>query len=287
MSLSRPAKFVVINADDFGVSPGVTEGILRAHRDGVVTSTSVMANLPAAEDAVRRLTEVPGLGVGVHLNVVQGPVLSPAAGALADPDGRMDRTAGQLFAAVLRRPRLLDAIEAEFDAQVRWLLDRGRRPTHLDSHRHVHGWGPVFRRVAVVARRYDVPVVRRLREALPGGGWPAAAPRQRLVAGLLNAFAASQAAVAGDLLPARGTWGVAHTGRIDVAWLCRAARALRPGVWEIMTHPGLAEDAGGVSTRLRASRQRELEALCSPAVARAFDRAGIRCVHYGQLDANN
>ena len=82
-------RYVIVNADDFGLSAGVTEGILRAHREGIVTSTTILANMPAAEEAVRRLAEAPGLGVGVHLNVSQGPVLSAQGEALADEDGMM------------------------------------------------------------------------------------------------------------------------------------------------------------------------------------------------------
>ncbi|MCY2929480.1 MAG: ChbG/HpnK family deacetylase [Planctomycetota bacterium] len=169
----------IINADDFGFSPGVTEGILRAHREGVVTSTTVMANMPGAGEALGRLAEAPALGVGVHLNACQGEPLSPEGQALAQADGRMRRTATGLILACLARPRLLRAVEAEFDAQIRWLLDHGRRPTHLDSHRHVHAFSPIFARVVGLARRYDIRRIRWPQERLAGAGWPAAPWRQR------------------------------------------------------------------------------------------------------------
>ncbi|HUS92575.1 MAG TPA: ChbG/HpnK family deacetylase [Phycisphaerae bacterium] len=278
----RP-KRVIVNADDFGFSEGVTEGILRAHRAGIVTSTTLAANMPAAASAVARLGEAPGLGVGVHLNVCQGPPLSAAGRELAGDDGVMRRTAGQLLAACLLRPRLLAAVEAEAEAQVRWALDHGVRPTHLDSHRHVHGFWPIFVRVVGLARRYHIPFVRRHREVLSGPGWPAAEAKQRRIAVLTNLFGARNALVAPALQPTRGTWGVAHTGRIDAAWLVRAARAVRPGVTEIMTHPGLADDLAPAATRLLASRRKELAALCDPAVREAFARRGIELTHYGRI----
>ena len=279
----RKRKIVVVNADDFGFSDGVTEGILRAHAEGIVTSASLTANMPAAAAAVGRLGDAPGLGVGVHLNVCQGPPLSRAGRALADEDGMMRSTATAVLLGCMLRPRRLDAIEAECDAQVRWVLDHGIRPTHLDSHRHVHAFTPVFARVARLARRYDIPFVRRHREVLRGGGWPAPAAKQRRVAVLSNVFGLCNGPMAAGVRRADATWGVAHTGRIDAGWLMRAADRIGPGVTEIMTHPGAGDDLDPAETRLLASRRAELEALCDPAVKEAFRRNGIELVHYGQL----
>jgi len=280
METVKPRR-VIINADDFGWSEGVTEGILRAAREGIVTSTTIAANLPAAAQAVRRLGEAPHLGVGVHLNVSQGPPLSEAGRALAGPDGRMNRTAGAVIAASLR-PCLLAAMEAEFDAQIRWALDHGLAVTHLDSHRHAHGFPPIFARVVRLARRYNIPFVRWYGERL-GRGWPAGPAKQRRVRRVLNGFSRVNALLGGGLRGTVGTWGVEHTGRIDAAWLIRAAGAAPPGALEIMTHPGLGDDLDAAATRLRESRREELAALCDPAVRDAFDKQRIERIHYGRL----
>ena len=283
MAQRHKRKCVVVNADDFGFSEGVTEGILRAHDEGIVTSTTITANLPAAAPAVARLKDAPGLGVGVHLNVSQGPPLSPAGRALADEDGVMRSTAAAVLAGCVLHPRRLDAIEAECDAQIRWVLDHGIRPTHLDSHRHIHAFTPVFLRVARLARRYDIRFVRWHREVLPGPPWPVRADKQRWVAVLCNVFGLCNAHAATGVRHADATWGIAHTGRIDEPWLIRAARSVRPGVTEIMTHPGAGEDLDPGETRLLASRAAEREALCAPAVREAFRQSGIELIHYGQL----
>lgn len=282
MRLARRHKQLIINADDLGFSDGVTEGILRAHREGVVTSTTVVANMPAAERAVALLRDAPELGVGVHLNVSQGPPLSRAGARLAGPDGQMNRRAMGTIVECLRSPGILNAFEAEFEAQIRWALDHGLRPTHLDTHRHAHGFVPIFVRVARLARRYHIRFVRRHREVL-GAGWPAAPFRQRRNVVMLNCFGAVNALLGADLRATRGTWGVAHTGFIDAAWLIRAARFVRPGVTEIMVHPGLARDLDADATRLLASRRNELKAVCDPAVREAFARHGIELTHYGKL----
>jgi len=276
-------KCLIVNADDFGFSDGITAGILQAHVDGVVTSTSLVANMPAAERAVAQLREVPNLGVGVHLNVSQGPPCSADGRLLAGADGRMDRTGLGVILNVVRHPRLLRAIEAEFEAQIRWTLDRGLRPTHLDTHRHIHAFPPVFGRVARLARKYDIPFVRRYREVLRGEGWPAASGRQRLLSRVLDLFGAVDRAMAPRQMVADETWGIAHTGRIDRAFLLAALRSLPAGATEIVAHPGLPGDLDPRLTRLLESRRAELEALCDPAVAEEIRIRGIRLVHYGQL----
>jgi predicted glycoside hydrolase/deacetylase ChbG (UPF0249 family) len=271
---------VIVNADDLGFSPAVNEGIVRAHLEGIVTSTTVSPNMPAAAHAVRLLDGLDRLGVGVHLNASQGPPLSRQGLELAGDSGLMDRTATGIVLACCLRPRLLDVVEAEFDAQIRWVLDHGIRPTHLDTHRHTHAFGPVFARVAALARRYDIRFVRRHRESLDG--LPPAAPGRRRVSRILSLFGAANAAAAPQLHGANWTLGVAHTGMIDSAWLIRAARTLRPGVTEIVTHPGLEDARSGMWTRLQASRKVELAALCDKAVREAFAGRGIRLIHYGQ-----
>ncbi len=282
MNQRTSTRRLIVNADDFGFSPGVTEGILRAHRDGIVTSTTLMANMAAAEDAACLARQTPTLGVGVHLNICQGRPLSREALALADDDGVMRLSAGRALWLCATRPWLLRAVEAEFDAQVRWVLDHGIRPTHLDSHRHTHGWPPIFARAVRVAQRYNIRFVRRHREVLPGG-WPVGAGKQRRVCRALNVLGWINARLAPSLVATTGTWGVAHTGSIDANWLVRAAEAVPTGVTEIMTHPGLAAGADEAASRLRESRRRELEALCDPAVREALRRHGVELVHYGQL----
>lgn len=278
-------KYVIINADDFGFSPGVTEGILRAHGQGVLTSTTVMANMPYAAEAVQRLAAVPDLGVGVHLNASQGPALSAAGRALAGPDGIMNRTATGVIAACIRHPSLLQAVEAEFDAQIRWVLDHGIVPTHLDSHRHSHAFCPIFARVVRLARRYSIPFVRWHGEHLPRGGrpWPAAPAKQRRIARILNVLGWANTFIAPQLRGTLGTWGIAHTGAIDAAFLVRCAQAAPPGVTEIMTHPGLADSQDTAATRLKECRQLELHALCDAAVREEFKNQKVELIHYGKL----
>jgi predicted glycoside hydrolase/deacetylase ChbG (UPF0249 family) len=195
----------------------------------------------------------------------------------------MDRTGPALIARCLVRPWLIGAVLAEFEAQIRWARQHGVRPTHLDSHRHVHAFPPLFAGTVGLARRYGIAFVRWPCERLPAGDWPAPPDGQIRTARLLRALCAVNGAAVARPRATGGTWGIAHTGQIDAGWLLVAAAKLPRGTTEIMTHPGLPHDLDDRQTRLRQSRQAELEALCERRVAEAFRRNRLELVHYGHL----
>lgn len=274
---------VIVNADDLGWSQGVTDGILLAHRNGIVTSATLAANMPDAERAIALAGAEPGLGVGIHLNICQGRPMSDAGAKLAGSDGLMRFTGPGLIGRCLLRPWLIGAALAECEAQIRWAMDRGVRPTHLDSHRHVHAFAPLLAGVVRLARRCGVPFVRWPLERLPGPGWPRPPRGQARTAWLLRAMCALDAATGRSLRPTRGTWGISHTGAISEAWLIHAAQAAPEGIIEIMTHPGFPHDLDRRDTRLLDSRQMELEALCSPTAREAFAGRQLELIHYGHV----
>ncbi|MDF2628585.1 MAG: chitin disaccharide deacetylase [Symbiobacteriaceae bacterium] len=148
-------KRLIINADDFGLSEGATLGILRAHRDGIVTSATVMMNMPGAGDALS--VAPPSLGVGVHLTLTGGRPLcgdgpSPAGGRppFAGVPSLVDATGDFLKLPALAGAAVAADVERELRAQVEAFCASGRRPTHLDSHHHVHLEVPV---VGEIVRR--------------------------------------------------------------------------------------------------------------------------------------
>jgi len=275
---------LIVNADDLGWSEGVTEGILQAHRQGIVTSSTLAANMPAAAEGVGQAGLCPGLGVGVHLNVCQGPALSPGGRAeLAGADGQMNHSGlGLIQQAFFRPRRMLPAIHDEFAAQIEFALSTGLKPTHLDSHRHVHAWPPIFRLVMALAQRYDIPFVRRHREILPGG-MPQAPAGQRRLSRTLNFLGGRCHRLAPKLQPTLGTLGVAHTGWITAPLLLAMIATLPEGLTELMVHPGLPDGLQPAQTRLLASREAELRALCDQDVRAAIDRRQVVLTHYGKL----
>src|SRR5262245_42987845 len=133
-------KRLIVNADDFGLSEGINRAVVLGHRQGIVTSATLMANGGAFATAVEMARTAGSLGIGVHLNLTEGaPVSTPSAiPGLVDARGLFAHTVEQLGWKVLRGTlRLLD-IEREFRAQIEKVLAAGVAVTHLDSHKHVH-----------------------------------------------------------------------------------------------------------------------------------------------------
>ena len=140
----------MINADDFGFTPDVNEGIVEAHRHGILTATTMMANGEAFDDALRLARETPSLDIGAHLALVSGrSVLTGRPLPAGVP---------QLLAALARRQ--IRPYE-ELRAQVARLVDAGLRPTHLDTHKHTHLAPPVLDAVARIGEEFGIRWVRR------------------------------------------------------------------------------------------------------------------------------
>jgi predicted glycoside hydrolase/deacetylase ChbG (UPF0249 family) len=262
---------LVVNADDLGLTVGVNDGIFDAHDHGILTSASLFASAPATFDAIRRARSRPSLGVGVHLALVDGtPTLPPSrVPTLVEDDGRFRRSWKPFIVACLRGKVSLAEVELELTAQVERLRSAGVRPTHLDAHKHVHAYPPVFAIVARLARRFGVPVLR-----VPYERWPSIAGdddrrgTMRLQA-LLNAATLPWArrdyrtAASHDVRTPHFI-GRIHTGILSVDALAGLVRALQPGVTELMVHPGYADgELERTGTRLLESRQKELDLLCS------------------------
>jgi predicted glycoside hydrolase/deacetylase ChbG (UPF0249 family) len=243
---------LIVNADDFGLTPGVSAGILRAHRHGIVTSTTVLVtadidrqSLAAARDS--------GLGLGLHVNLTLGTPLTRARSLVGD-DGRFVRDARR--AAARAEP---GDVEREIEAQVERFTDLvGRRPTHLDTHHHVGLYAPVAEVVLAIAGRLGVPVRSQNEDA-----------RRRARSARLR----TPDAFFGESGPG-AYWSTART--------LHHLRALPAGVSEFMTHPGLFDQGLSYS---RYGRQREIElvGLGTPAARAAAAALGVRLATFADL----
>ena len=275
---------LVVNGDDFGLTPGINAGILDAHRHGILTSASLFANAPATAEALAIARRTPTLGVGCHLTLVDGEPLSPhSAIPTLLRDGRFRSTWASFAIAVMARRVALAEIERELTTQIDRLRSSGIEPTHVDSHKHVHACPPVFAIVVRVARRFGIRRVRIPWEtpALPlvyRHSGTAGALRQSLENLALAPWAQRDA----RLLAAAGLPAAPHfvgrvlTGVFDGASFRALLRSLSPGSTELMTHPGYVDAAlDRVRTRLRDARAREVDLLTAADTWDAVARAGI------------
>lgn len=145
---------VEINADDFGLTRGVTDGIIQAHQKGCVTSTTLMMNGLAVDYAIEQAKNIPSLHVGIHLVLTWGKPLHPNLPSLVKPDGTFKFTSNYRHMEI---PNIED-IEKEWRMQLDAFLATGLPLHHIDSHHHVHGWEPLKELVIRLAKDYQVPV---------------------------------------------------------------------------------------------------------------------------------
>ncbi len=260
-------KNLVVNADDFGFTSDVNAGIIAAHQNGILTSTTLMATGAAFDDAVRLARETPSLDVGCHLVLVGSDPLPPTVTAL-------------IRALALRHIHVYD----ELRAQVLKIVDAGIVPTHLDTHKHTHLLPPVLEAVARLSEEFRIPWVRRPFDfPMEAAGVPWT---RRVVSRGLGFLRGRFSRV----LAAHGCRTTDHfagfriTGQYDAGELAALIRSLPDGSTEFMCHPGYCTaDLRAARTRLKDSREQELKALTSPIVRDAITDAGAVLVPYSQL----
>ena len=263
---------LIVNADDFGFNRDVNAGIIEAHQRGILTSTTLMANGDAFDEAVALARATPSLDVGCHAVLVQGA-------SVRDPSLPLPATLPQLARALMRGE--ISAYE-EIRAQAQKIVDAGIRPSHIDTHKHTHLMPPVLRAVARVAREFGIRWVRR---PFDFGIDARAALTRRAVAMGMRAMAPEFARTLNGLSTTDYFTGFQLTGSLDDKRLIETIERLPAGLTEFMSHPGrLGPELGSAPTRLKESRAIELAALCSPQAREAIERRGIRLVRYRDLD---
>jgi predicted glycoside hydrolase/deacetylase ChbG (UPF0249 family) len=287
-------KNLIVNADDLGWTDGVNNGILEAFHHGIVTSTSLLANGAAFAGGVEAARSAPGLGVGVHLNLSDGPPVADReiVTSLLNDNGEFARQPESLLLRRARHGLSLAEVESEWDAQIQKIRDAGITPTHLDGHKHVHMLPGLFEIALRLAKRHDIGAIRvsletsNLRAALSSGSKRHAGVvmKQGLQARglkLLARDARSQAAQAGISTPDYFC-GIAQTGELTLEGVRQFVKNLPDGTTELMCHPGYADAAlQKTRTRLQDSRQSELQILTDTGLRNLVASLGIRLIDYG------
>lgn len=286
-------KRLIVNADDFGFTRGVNAGIVRAYKRGIVTSTTIMANGDAFEDAIELARANPGLGVGCHLAVVGGrPVAQPSeVRSLVDSEGGLPATLTQLMIKLARGSVSTDEIACEFRSQLERVAAAGVKPTHLDTHKHSHTHPQVMKALARVAVEFGVKCVRNPFE----GMFAPAQLRSLSNVAYLKQYALSAAIQPGairfkrlvrehDLKTPDRFFGVGLTGLLDSVAIRSMMESLGEGTAELMCHPGnYDDDLESAHTRLKRERERELEALTDPGLRPLAEEKGIVLINYREL----
>jgi hypothetical protein len=279
-------KLLIVNADDYGRAPGVSRGILAAHREGIVTSTTVMVNQPGVEEQLAEALACPGLGVGLHLvYTAWRPVLPPEQVPDLVDDNGLFLEQHDVWARAEQIP--LDQLQAELAAQLERFVDlAGRLPDHLDCHHFVHLYPPFFQVYADLAARFHLP----LRIPFPPETeFEQAARTLPFLEGFPRDLVRGMIVTNSALVKARR---LAHPDRFISTFFGRRALTLEAlfglletlpgGVTELMCHPGYDDPALAASS-YRAEREIELHLLTHPAVQDRVKALGIELVTFSAL----
>lgn len=259
------SKRLIVTADDFGLTEGVNRAVIRAHREGIVTSASFMVNGGAAESAVELARQNPGLDIGLHLNLTNKPF------ALAANSRGRD-------------------LEAGIRGQIESALATGLPVSHIDGHKHVHVIPGVLKILHRVLPQYGIRGIRSMKPRTPrfgsllrhNPGWRKAIVKQYALA--CGAALMWQLFTKPGLAGPDRFYGVAETGFLDLPAFRNIIRDLRPGVHELMCHPGYADaELRKTPTRLLEQRERELEMLTSGTARDLIQGAGIELASYRDL----
>jgi len=266
-------KRLLVVADDFGLTPGINEGIAQAYRRGILTSTSLLTNTIHFDESVRLLSSLPGLKVGIHLTLVGGRPVLPAREipSLLGDDGAL-RASWRRFLPAWCAGRIhREQVEAEWSAQIRRAVEAGVRLAHLDSHQHLHVLPELWAITLRLARELGIARVRRPLEIASPAGTPTA---RRLVRRALSAIAGHRHAI-DPVRCCEHFFGISQTGNLGTDSLVEVLRGIPEGWSELITHPGQEDPELLRQYPWGYHWERELEALCSQRAREEIRRQGI------------
>jgi chitin disaccharide deacetylase len=268
---------LIVTADDFGAAPAVNEAVETAHRDGVLTAASLMVGAPAAADAVARARAMSTLRVGLHLVLVEGRPVLPAAEVrqLVDDSGRFKSRMARAGATMFFNPAARRQLAAEIEAQFEAFAETGLILDHVNAHKHFHLHPTIASLILCIGRRHGLKAARIPIEprAVLALAEPAGRYRRDLVVDLWSTLARRRFRRAGLLVPDQ-VFGLRWSGAMSARRLRALIEHLPEGLSEIYLHPaargGFAGEAPGYGY------SEELAALLAPEVIDAANAGNIR-----------
>jgi hopanoid biosynthesis associated protein HpnK len=282
---------LIVSADDFGMSSGVNRGIIRAHREGILTDASLMVNGQAFEEAVELARANPTLSVGLHLMLVQGRATRPAAEIplLTDADGMLSMYPIWSGMRFFFTPGIREQLEREIVAQLDRFRSTGLPLSHVDGHLTIHMHPTVVEILTEKANEYGIAAMRLPREPL----LPALRfDRAHLVRKVFEAVSfnglsrhAEPLLAAARIQHPRRMFGLHQTGHVSEDYVLDVLRDLPDGVSELYCHAAISDEESRRWRPADSESERELDALVSPRVREAIEREGVRLTSYRELVA--
>lgn len=276
---------MIVTADDFGYSREVNAGIIQAHREGILTATSLMVTAAARDEAAELARGYPGLDVGLHLVLCRGRSALPAnqAAAFVDASGNFLDSPVRAGLRYFFNRRIQTRLRDEIRAQIELHLKLIGRLDHIDGHLnfHVH---PIIADILLdLCVEYHVPCIRLPREAVFTTLALARdnAGRKIVEAGIFRALSRRTRRLVDSCGIRSSDWlfGLHQSGHLTDAYVLGVIARLRPGLTELYFHP--ATDLGGAPPAIEA--QHEVAILTSPRVRAALEGQGVRLTNFAEV----
>jgi hopanoid biosynthesis associated protein HpnK len=289
-------KKLIVTADDLGLTRRVNEAIEMAHREGIVTTASLMVNGGAFESAAGILKDNPELDAGLHLNLTEGkPVTTyEQIPSLAGPHGFLYRHPFELMSALVRQRVGSSELEIEIRAQIEKASSIGVGISHIDGHKHVHVLPQIFHLLCKIAPAYGIEAVRSTTEKMPklyslvtrNPGSSRQILRQYIFGKALSAGFSLASLMNGrrSLRTPGRFYGITQTGFLDIRAFADIVSKLEDGVSEVMCHPGYVDDdLRRTPTRLHIQREHELKWLTGHEVRDVLKQHNVALTSYRNL----
>jgi predicted glycoside hydrolase/deacetylase ChbG (UPF0249 family) len=286
-------KHLIVNADDFGLTHGVNRAIVACHERGIVSSATLMPTGDCFEEAVAMAAQMPRLGVGCHIVLVDGtPLLPPneVRSLLAPGTDRFYHSIGEIVRAVALGHFRHDEVEAEAWAQFARLQRSNVEVSHFDAHKHTHMFPSILKPLLRAASAHGIFAVRNPFEA-PGVVTFAEARQEKTLlirkaeTSVLSKLLRSRwlkAIHAAGFTTTDGSIGVATTGTLNEGRMRSMLAQMPQGTWELVCHPGYFDhDLAAVRTKLRESREVEMKALLSITPGDLLAKYGAELIPFG------
>ncbi|MDY6864175.1 MAG: ChbG/HpnK family deacetylase [Thermodesulfobacteriota bacterium] len=273
-------RYLIVNADDYNTDRERNKGILQSFREGIVTSVSVIANLPWEEKEIKDLKKVAGTHVGIHLNLSKGLPLINQGKTLTSTDGQFFIKQKAWRRAMLNMYDLKE-VAMEFSAQINRLKELGFTPDHIDGNNHIHVFPGIAPIVARIAKDYNIPKIRLPLESFQS--WKnyvkQGAIKKYFIGGLSKS--ASLVFKAFGLRFPDHFSGIQFPRVSDMDSIRAFMKNLPEGTNELMCHPGYNNHSDNDFST--GEREQELSILTHPAVLDDIRHYNIKLISYGGL----
>jgi chitin disaccharide deacetylase len=280
--MSKSNATLIVTADDFGLSPQVNDAVERAHREGILSAASLMVGAPSSEDAIRRARNLPALGVGLHVTLLDGRSVLPRdkIPGLVGRDGRFFSNPASFGTKLYFSSDIRRQARAEIEAQFQCFAETGLVLDHINAHKHFHLHPVVLDTILEFAPRFGSPPVRLPFEPFaPSFG----ANRDRAASRMVAAwFYGPQTRSAARKLRRAGVavndyvFGLNDSGDMTEARVLNVIEALPDGVSELYCHPATGRWNGTDNLPADYHPVDEFNALISPAIKAKLASRNLR-----------